>query len=121
MKTKRPLPKFKSVEEESIFWRKHSILEFIDETQILSFLRQRNRSTAVSLRMEPVVLEQAKRIAEARGVKYQTLLREWIYEGLERAIASERPRQTDIEILTELVMDIGKNLEDLRGEIAAPE
>jgi predicted DNA binding CopG/RHH family protein len=121
MKTKRPLPKFKNVEEESIFWRKHSILEFVDETEILSFLRQRNRSKAVSLRMEPVVLEQAKRIAETRAVKYQTLIREWIYEGLEKEIASERPRQTDIEILTELVMDIGKNLEDLRGEIITTE
>jgi hypothetical protein len=36
------------------------------------------KSVVVTLRMEPIVREQTKRIAKETGKSYQTLMREWI-------------------------------------------
>ena len=121
MNLKKPLPKFESVREETDFWRKHSILEFVGKKEVVDFLRHRNnRSATISLRVEPAVLEETKKIAGARGVKYQALLREWIYEGIRSAASAGRMHKSDIEALTELVMGISKDLEELKSGVASP-
>ena len=84
---KKSIPDFKSLEEEAKFWEEHSILEFVCEEDVSDFLRfGGNKSAVVTIRIEPLVREQTKRVAKDIGKSYQTLMREWIYEGLKGAL-----------------------------------
>jgi predicted DNA binding CopG/RHH family protein len=82
------IPKFKSLEEESAFWDTHSVLEFWDDTEEVTghFVDARPAKKLVSIRFDPGLIAAAKRIARLKGVGYQTLLRMWAYEGLEREL-----------------------------------
>ncbi|MBU1669625.1 MAG: BrnA antitoxin family protein [Actinobacteria bacterium] len=114
----RALPEFEELDEELEFWRKHDVIEFVDFSDLGPFLRSSNKSIVVALRMEPVVREQTRRIADARGSKYQTLMREWIYDGLERSLRAQRGAKgakSEIEVLTELVLGMSKDLEELKA------
>ena|SRR5450756_77388 len=116
---KKSIPDFKSLEEEAKFWEEHSILEFVCEEDVSDFLRfGGNKSAVVTIRIEPLVREQTKRVAKDMGKSYQTLMREWIYEGLKRALEEKyggRGRET--EPLMKLVIGLKKDVEEIKGAI----
>ncbi len=87
------IPKFKSLKEESEFWDTHSILDYWEESKPARgpFVDARPPKKLVPIRFDGAVIDAAKRIAKAKGVGYQTLLRMWAYEGLARELRS-RPR-----------------------------
>jgi hypothetical protein len=60
---------------------------------------QRGRGTLgtqVTIRLEPAIAEQLRRIAGDRGVNYTALLRSWIEQRLSREIALPEPEQLQI-------------------------
>lgn len=60
---------------------------------------QRGRDTLgtqVTIRLDPAIAEQLRRIASERGVNYTALLRNWIEERLSREIALIRPERLQI-------------------------
>jgi hypothetical protein len=114
----KAVPAFDDADDESRFWKTHDPLEYVDFEGLSDFIRgSGNKSVVVALRIEPLIREQTKKIAKERGLKYQSLMREWIYAGLESAISSSRKRKTEIEKLMELVLEIGRDLDELRGNI----
>ena len=116
---KKSIPDFKSLEEEAKFWEEHSVMEFVSEVDISDFLRLGgNKSAVVTIRMEPLVREQTKRIAKDMGKSYQTLMREWIYEGLKRALEEKYGgRGREPEPLMKLVIGLKKDVEEIKGAI----
>ena len=87
-KTKKALPRFSSLEQESDFWDKHSPLEYgtwqeVSYDEMLKDLKeQAERKRQVSLRLEPELIESLKKIARGYGIPYQKLARELLKRGV---------------------------------------
>ena len=112
------IPEFTNSDEEIEFWREHDVMEFAGLIDFSDFLRLGgNKSIMVALRMEPVVREQTKKIAKDRGESYQTLMREWIYEGLRKALEEKHESKSEAEKLREAVMEIKEDLDELKASI----
>jgi predicted DNA binding CopG/RHH family protein len=83
------LPKFVSEQEEAEFWDTHDSTEFLDETEPIEtcFVDQRPPKKQITIRLEPSVIEQIKKVASGKGIGYQTLIRMWVMEQLQKATA----------------------------------
>lgn len=99
MKTK--IPRFKSKSDEEAFWETHSVADYagdlrkIDDLFVLApalseKIRERAKKKSISIRLAQWEIESAKRIAKARKMPYQRLLREWIDRGIKGNLESER-------------------------------
>lgn len=85
------IPKFKSEDEERDFWINHSPLDFPEEFEEagIEIVDLRRKRVPISIRLDPVLKENVKRMAHIKKVRYQTLIQEWIREKLkeeERAL-----------------------------------
>jgi hypothetical protein len=90
IRSKRRVPRFKSVEEESAFWDRHSPLEVghweaVPYEKVCEEMGARAEpKLPVTLRVERTLLEKLKRAARRHGVKYQALAREILWQSLSR-------------------------------------
>ncbi len=76
------VPKFETEDEEADFWAKTRI-----EARLMnqSLLKADNRdSTTITLRFDPRMLARIKRIARSRYLNYQSMIKQWLSERLER-------------------------------------
>lgn len=97
MKNKRP--RFHTTEEEARFWDTHDITDYlgqleevndVDKLFVLSpalarKIHARAKRRLISLRLSVWEIEQSKEAAKKMNVPYQSLMRQWIDEGLRRA------------------------------------
>ena len=84
--TKKQIPEFRSEEEERTFWAKHDSTEFID-WQVVRGRRFPNLKPSlrtISLRLPVSMIEDLKVLAHKRDVPYQSLLKVFLAERLER-------------------------------------
>jgi predicted DNA binding CopG/RHH family protein len=83
---KKQVPKFGSEDEERKFWSEHDSTEFIDwataSRRKLPKLRPTLRT--ISLRLPVAMIEDLKVLANKRDVPYQSLLKVFLAERLER-------------------------------------
>ena len=83
---KTPVPEFRSEDEEREFWAKHDSTKFIDwqsgQRRKLPNLRPTLRT--ISLRLPVSMIEDLKVLANRRDVPYQSLLKVFLAERLER-------------------------------------
>lgn len=77
------IPKFQSIEEEREFWRTHEIVDYEPSLKRIrvSFPKPKK---LISLRLENSQIRMLKAMAVQRGLGYQTLIRMWIQERLQR-------------------------------------
>ena len=98
---KKKLPHFKTSEEAAKFWGTHSLtdylheLEEVDELFVLSpalaqRIRERAKKRLISVRLAEWEIEKSKQIAKHMKIPYQTLLRQWIDDGLRAAFTKHR-------------------------------
>ena len=76
------VPKFESEDDEALFWKDSRI-----EPRLMnqSLLKADNRdSTTITLRFDPRMLARIKRIARSRYLNYQSMIKQWLSERLER-------------------------------------
>ena len=76
------IPKFENEDDEAIFWADARI-----EPRLMnqSLLKADNRdSTTITLRFDPRMLARIKRIARSRYLNYQSMIKQWLSERLER-------------------------------------
>ena len=76
------VPKFESEDDEALFWKDTRI-----EPRLMnqSLLKADNRdSTTITLRFDPRMLARIKRIARSRYLNYQSMIKQWLSERLER-------------------------------------
>lgn len=79
--TIKPIPPFKTLEEEANFWDTHSIVDEINEGAIVGFHRAK-KTGIVTVRMAPKDLQQLREKAFQMGVGPTTLARMWLIEKL---------------------------------------
>ncbi|MCI0696028.1 BrnA antitoxin family protein [candidate division KSB1 bacterium] len=96
-KALKPIPNFKSLEEEARFWDTHDTTEYawedLDEPIEIggplkaSVEKRRAERLAALLKLEPKHLRATQRIARRKGVTSDALIKIWINEGLRREAA----------------------------------
>ena len=97
---KKPL-KFKSEEEEAQFWEKHSPLDYPGEFKEVekpfeispellkkAAKEREERKRTLTLRIGQQQIDLTKVLAKGKGLGYQTLMRMWIIEGIDKEIKS---------------------------------
>ena len=86
---KKPLnvPKFKNEDEESEFWVNLDLTEYFEPSDFhpVSFPNLKPSTTPISLRLPDFQIAEAKETANAMGMPYQSLLKQYIAEGLAKA------------------------------------
>lgn len=79
--TIKPIPPFKTLEEEAEFWDTHSAVDEINEGTTVGF-HQANKTGTLTIRFEPKKLQVLREKADKMGVGPTTLARMWITEKL---------------------------------------
>lgn len=78
------VPKFSSEEEEADFWKETSLDARLMNS---SMLKTDNRdSITITLRFDPRMLARIKRLARSRYLNYQSMIKQWLSERLEKEL-----------------------------------
>ena len=78
------VPRFENEEDEAQFWMNSRV-----EARLMnqSLLKADNReSTTITLRFDPRMLARIKRIARSRYLNYQSMIKQWLSERLEKEL-----------------------------------
>lgn len=87
------MPKFKSESEEADWWASRAGREYVKQksagaksTRGSSLVEKLNkkRSVQIAIRLAATDIAQARKIAERKGIGYQTLVKMLVHEGLAR-------------------------------------
>ncbi len=86
---------FKSEEEEREFWATHDSTDYVDwsRAERVLFPNLKPSVRTISLRLPASMIAGLKALANQRDVPYQSLLKVFISERLEREWAANRSRQ----------------------------
>lgn len=98
------IPSFSSEEEEARYWSEHELdddlLESMEPLEEDVLPPPRTVARPVSIRFEQQVLERLRSLANRKGMRYQTLLKQFVIERIyeeerrEGLVAPERDRTT---------------------------
>ena len=82
----RPVPEFRSEDSERKFWAEHDSADFIDwrSAQRRKFPNLKPTLRTISLRLPVSMIEDLKVLAHKRDVPYQSLLKVFLAERLEK-------------------------------------
>ena len=87
---KKQIPYFASENEEREFWEVHDSADYVDwskaERMILSNLKPSVKK--ISLRLPESMIEELKSLANKRDVPYQTLMKMFLADRIEKEIRS---------------------------------
>ena len=78
------IPLFNNPGEEVQFWENHQISLRLMQSSLVS--TDANESTTITLRMDPRMLSRLKRLARQRYLNYQSMLKQWVAERLEKEL-----------------------------------
>ncbi len=85
-KKEKEIPKFKTEDDERQFWAENDSASFIDwdkaETVVLTKLKPTTRT--ISLRLSGSLLDKIRLIANKRDVPYQSLIKLFLNERIEK-------------------------------------
>jgi predicted DNA binding CopG/RHH family protein len=87
----KPIPTFRSEDEEREFWAKHDTVDYIDWSQArwVTFPNLKPSTETISLRLPAALLADLKILANKRDVPYQSLLKVFLAERLRHERAAE--------------------------------
>ena len=82
----KPIPKFRSEDEERDFWATHEALDYFDVSQgdSVIFPNLKLTRTPISLRLSEGLLTKIKLIANKKDLPYQSLIKHYLNEAVER-------------------------------------
>jgi predicted DNA binding CopG/RHH family protein len=91
---KKRIPKPKSEDQERAFWAKHDSADYIDWSQgkRAVFPNLKPSTKTISLRLPESMVEELKLLANKRDVPYQSLLKVFLAERIEREIARHQSK-----------------------------
>ncbi len=78
------VPLFADAAEEARYWETHQIGVRLLQTSLVS--TDSNESTTITIRMDPRMLSRLKRLARQRYLNYQSMLKQWVAERLEKEL-----------------------------------
>ena len=78
------VPRFDSEQEEADYWRS---IQLDVRLMNASLVKTDNRdSTTITMRFDPRMLARIKRIARSRSLNYQSMIKQWLAERLEKEL-----------------------------------
>ena len=86
----KQIPKFKNEEEEREFWATHDSTDYIswDKAEKITFSNLKPSVKKISLRLPETMIEELKLLANKRDVPYQSLLKIFLAERIEKELSS---------------------------------
>ena len=78
------VPNFESEEDEATFWADARLDVRLMNASLLK--ADTRESTTITLRFDPRLLARIKRIARSRYLNYQSMIKQWLSERLEKEI-----------------------------------
>jgi predicted DNA binding CopG/RHH family protein len=78
------VPHFESEEDEARFWAETRIDSRLMNSALLK--ADTRESTTITLRFDPRLLARIKRIARSRYLNYQSMIKQWLSERLEKEL-----------------------------------
>ena len=84
----KKIPKFKTEAEERRFWLKVDSTEYVDysKPEKWIFPNLKLTSTPITIRIPKSLLGRVKMKAHQKDIPYQSLIKEYIYQGLNEAV-----------------------------------
>ena len=88
----KKIPKLRSEAEERDFWGKADSTEFIDwkAARRVTFYRLKPSLRTISLRLPEMMIEELKLLANKMDVPYQTLIKIYLSERIQKELKSAR-------------------------------
>lgn len=85
---KKRIPKFKNEDEEREFWASHDSTDYIDWSEAKEVIMPNLKPTlkTISIRLPEIMIEELKLIANKRDVPYQSLMKMFLAERVEREL-----------------------------------
>ncbi|PIV00591.1 hypothetical protein COS54_02730 [Candidatus Shapirobacteria bacterium CG03_land_8_20_14_0_80_39_12] len=90
MKTFKKIPDFKNEDEEREFWATHDSTDYVDwsKAEQVIFPNLKPTTESISLRLPAFLLARIKQIANSRDVPYQSLMKIFLAERVEKELKS---------------------------------
>jgi predicted DNA binding CopG/RHH family protein len=82
------VPVFHTTAEETRFWQEHQISQRLMQSSLVG--TDTNESTTITLRIDPRMLSRLKRLARQRYLNYQSMLKQWVAERMEKELDRNR-------------------------------
>lgn len=76
------IPKFESENAEACFWAENGLDSRLMNGSLLK--ADARESTTVTLRFDPRMLARIKRLARSRYLNYQSMIKQWLSERIEK-------------------------------------
>jgi len=88
----KPIPTFKSEDEEREFWATHDSTDYIDwdNAEEVIFPNLKPTTRKISLRLPEYLLWRIKGLANAKDVPYQSLMKIFLAERVEKELRAKR-------------------------------
>lgn len=85
-KRAKAIPKFSGEAAERAFWEKSDSTQYLDwsKAQVAAFPNLKPSTKTISLRLPQHLLDAIKTAANARDVPYQSLIKVWLQEKVQR-------------------------------------
>jgi predicted DNA binding CopG/RHH family protein len=79
------VPMFDSEQAEAIFWSENQVeLRLMESSAALG--SESSESITITLRMDPRMLSRIKRLARSRFLNYQSMIKQWLSERMEKEL-----------------------------------
>ena len=87
---KNKIPKFKNEDEEREFWYSHDSADYVDwsESEDVVFPKLRPTVKNISIRLPEMMIDQLKLLAHKRDIPYQSLMKTFLAERIEKEFSS---------------------------------
>lgn len=89
MRKPKPIPEFKSEEEEMLFWDEHDPSDYMTEPVDVIIDLKAGRKKMISVRIDVGLWRELKAVAEVHGLPYQRLMRELLRQSLRNLAVQE--------------------------------
>ena len=82
----KKIPKFKNEIEEGEFWSTQDVTDYFDTTELesVSFPKLKPSTKTISIRLPEMMLDSIKILANKRDVPYQSLIKTYLQEKIDR-------------------------------------
>lgn len=92
MKELKQIPEFDSRESEAEFWDTHDSTDFVDWTKAerTVFPNLKPTTESISLRLPSPLLARLKELANERDIPYQSLLKVYLSERIDRELGVQK-------------------------------
>jgi predicted DNA binding CopG/RHH family protein len=89
---KKPIPQFQNEDEEREFWADNDSSDYIDwkKARRLTFPNLKPSTRTISVRLPEALLDDLKTLANKRDVPYQSLLKIFLAERIEKEMGGSR-------------------------------